>query len=339
MDDVHLILACDRNFRMQLGVALSSICRTFDFQRRRLVVHLFTTGLGPADRARVEAEAAGFPARLLWHEFDPSPLSGSRTHGHVSMATYYRILAFDRLAREVPRAIYLDCDLVVVSDLNGLWDFPLRPGHLFAAAQEAAVPWFDAARALERQPEALARVRFKSVLPIRDRLGIPPSQPYFNAGVLLVDLSAWAAGGATERTLQFMREESIHLAFWDQDALNGLFWSSWSRLPSRWNTMPWLTRYEKTASALPWEDVSDAISQPAIIHYASELKPWHIEYPGPFRKDWLDALAHSTWSAWTPGRLDFWKRKAAAPIRYLRDGLAYHGRRLRARRARPGDRP
>ena len=336
MDCVNIILACDRSFRMQLAVCLASIVRSFSYKRRGLSVYIFSTGLSQADRTRVERVAQGRPISLHWLDVDASPLAAARLHGHVSLATYYRILAFERLARDADRALYLDCDLVVRDDLNLLWDIRIPEGCALAAVQDSAAPFFDSRAALGDSHPALPKILAPLVLTGHAGMGIPPASAYFNAGVLMVDLAAWRRLRLMRQITLFMEREWKRLWFWDQDALNGVLWNRWHPLPARWNVMPSLTRFHGQACPFPWPEVSEALRNPAILHYAAKEKPWHREYRGPYAAEWQAALADTPWAGWKPGMLDYLRRKAGIPARYLRDGLAYHWRRLLERARRSG---
>ncbi len=311
---VHVILACDRAFRMQVAVTAQSICRHFGFARGGLVLHVFAQGWDEADRRGFERGLSAFPARVRWHEPEIRLLKGARTHGHVSLATYFRILAFEQLSRDLPQAIYLDCDLVVRADLRDLWDMPLPEGKVLMAAQDVSCPRFRTTAVKARSKLTGECVFEGSGIPV-GRLGIPGDAPYFNAGVLVVNLAAWGAENFGARALAFMAEESEHLLYWDQDVLNALLWNRWAALPPRWNTMPALAREDRTHWLYPDDLVDAALAEPAILHYATHRKPWEAGYDGPWGQAWRDALAWTVWKDWRPRR---WRDLARCPAKFCK---------------------
>lgn len=328
MDDVHVILACDRAFRMQAAVTIASICRHFDFQKRGLHLNVFHSGLRGSDKAKISRSTGTQPVTLSWHEVDPSPLRGARTHGHVSLASYFRILAFQHLSTSLDKVLYLDCDTLVQADLNELWNGHPAPGRILAAAQDPGVPFVDAAAALGADHPCLNLLNSTVALPDHARLGVPRDAPYFNAGVMLVDLAAWKSRGLTEALLDFIRREWRQLTMWDQDALNALLWPDWQTLPPAWNVMPPHFRHRPGSSPFAGADLVAATTRPAIIHYADRSKPWHFGYAGPFASEWFDDLDQTAWRGWRPGRMNQWLRGLLAPWRYVRDGIRWHLRRL-----------
>jgi lipopolysaccharide biosynthesis glycosyltransferase len=45
-----------------------------------------------------------------------------------------------------------------------------------------------------------------------------------------------------------------------------------------------------------WDRVKKAFEQPIIIHYTKAVKPWHLEYQGPFKNVFLKYKSLSLWS-------------------------------------------
>ena len=57
---------------------------------------------------------------------------------------------------------------------------------------------------------------------VKAYLGILPEAPYFNAGVMLVDLARWRAEDIGGKLLDYYGTIAPYCLFQDQDAINGL---------------------------------------------------------------------------------------------------------------------
>ncbi|HVG14506.1 MAG TPA: glycosyltransferase family 8 protein, partial [Chitinophagaceae bacterium] len=166
-------------------------------------------------------------------------LDRSVVNGHVTIATYFRLLLAETLPEE-SKVLYLDCDLVVKGSLAELWSTPLTT-YAVAAVEDKK---FD----------------------LHEKLGFP-AKPYFNAGVLLINLDFWREQKLTQQFLFFLENHGDRISFWDQDVLNVVLLNKCLFLNEKWNYVP-------TADRVPI-DVQ-------IVHFAGIHKPWHIHYP--FRK-------------------------------------------------------
>ena len=87
-----------------------------------------------------------------------------------------------------------------------------------------------------------------------------PDDPYFNSGVLVLDLEEWRTEQHGKRVMDFIRANGAHCPWLDQDALNAVFRGRWKPLGSRWNQYP--AEVVETESS-------------GIIHYVgADGKPW-----------------------------------------------------------------
>ncbi len=95
--------------------------------------------------------------------------------------------------------------------------------------------------------------------------GLRPDEPYFNAGVLLLDLNKLRALNASASPYaQLLR--TVECRYADQSILNGAFHGQWKSLPAQWNRQVLLGR---EFNVFPDQ-------RRAIWHFSSKLKPWHF---------------------------------------------------------------
>jgi len=139
-----------------------------------------------------------------------------------------------------------------------LWNTDLR-GGIIAAVQDAVIPRVSS-------PMGLRRFR---------ELGCRPEEPYFNAGVLVVDLQAWRSQEVGQRAIEYLGRYSRSINLADQDALNAVLHDRWTQLEDRWNVLGGLAgRRHLEPKGIPYARMAAAARDPAIIHFAGHLKPW-----------------------------------------------------------------
>ena len=137
-----------------------------------------------------------------------------------SHMTYCRILLPHLL--DVPRLIYLDCDVLVFRDLAQLFDLELAPGKVLAAPRDS---------------ETLSLADDSPT--IADAINLPREGAYFNCGVMLMNLDALRRQNFLQRSVEFLNNWSGKYRFWDQSAINFLLHGQIDELPEYWNRASW----------------------------------------------------------------------------------------------------
>jgi lipopolysaccharide biosynthesis glycosyltransferase len=152
---------------------------------------------------------------------------------------------------DVPRLIYLDCDVLVFRDFSELFDRELSPGKILAAVPDSQT------LTLSDDSRTLASA-----------MNLPAVGRYFNAGVMLLNLDELKKQDFTEKSLQFFEEWRGRYRFHDQSAINFLLHGRIDELPEYWNRPTW--RF----------DEQDDNSLECVLHYTSSA-PWLGGIAGP----------------------------------------------------------
>lgn len=245
-----------------------------DADLRVYVVH---EALDPQERARFVEYLGSFLPSVSLLQVEPDLLSGFPVFGHISIATYFRLLLPSILPPILDRVLFVDSDIVIADCLHDLWTTPFE-GHAIAAVTD---------RNLEMQ---------------RQRLGLAEDAPYFNAGVMLIDLERWRRESVLERGLAFAAGNAEKLSNWDQDVLNHLFENNVRLVHQRWNAQSHLWGLDPSwlqeQGGLTAEE-QQAHDAPAIVHFAGGgfAKPWHHLCPHPWKERYRSIAAQTPWAA------------------------------------------
>lgn len=240
METVHLFFACDERYLPLFGVTLASIKQHRDPARsyRAVVLHTDISEKAQSAARRYFSER-GFTLtfRNVKHELD-SFADRLHTRDYYSNATYYRLL-IPTLYPSMKKALYLDSDIILRHDVAELFDTPLD-GALAAAIPDGFVNHVPILR------------RY-----VENRVGVPADQPYFNAGVLLMNLALMRKTHFEELFIRLLGCITFRVAQ-DQDYLNVICRGKVRFLSERWNHMPF----------------RKAEKEPFLVHFNLDSKPW-----------------------------------------------------------------
>ncbi len=126
-------------------------------------------------------------------------------------------------------------------------------------------------------------------------LGLPIGTPYFNSGVMLINLAAWRQTQVSEQAIQFLQDHPNKIEFWDQDALNVVLAGEWLPLHPRWNQQTIHFEPHKHCFPLDGQVLEECLMQPAIIHYTAKFKPWHYWCEHPLKAEYYRYLRLTPW--------------------------------------------
>ena len=187
--EIHIACSTDDNYAPLCGVMVCSLLD--NNQGKPMHVHVLANHLSVNNRQRLARQCVAYGALYTFHEVDESRLEGCqyRTTVHpLSSAAYYRILLASIL-HDVSRVIYLDCDMMVMGDLQVVYDMDLK-GHGVAAVQD-----YDTPVDMEHYRQ----------------LGLSEGDKYFNSGFMVIDLDFWRQHNTERKLLEFAKLERMRL--------------------------------------------------------------------------------------------------------------------------------
>ena len=216
-------------------------------------VHLLYDGLEDDEKNKLLEFFKSHRQKLFLYKVSGLEFKDFPIRAQVTVATYFRLLIPTTLPSTIGKVIYLDYDIVVNSNLQKLWKHDLA-GKIIGAV----------------------RTGFSQQYPY---LEMPNGLPYFNAGIMLMDLKLWKESRVTESAVTFIKENPDKLLNWDQDALNRVLIGQWGEIDSKWNIL----------------DSKKKVAQEGIIHFAGVHKPWDIYCTHPLKDLYLQNRKKTPW--------------------------------------------
>lgn len=159
---------------------------------------------------------------------------------YYSLAAYYRFF-IETAFPQYDKAIYLDCDVVLLNDIAKLYDTDVN-GYLVGAVYEQNT---------DRSPEFTNYVE--------EIIGIP-YYTYFNSGVMVMNLAEFRKNKVRDKFLWMLNKYHFDSLAPDQEYLNVICHGKVKYLPTGWN---------KHSFPEPPEGELN------LCHFALSNKPWH----------------------------------------------------------------
>ena len=260
---IHIVLSSSNEFIEHCATTMASILYNLseDYMAHFYILSYDLTDKSKKKLAKLNKikkciiEYPSFDERLL-DMFD-----GIQIPPHVTKMTYARILIPDILP-EVKKAIFVDSDMVVRTDISKLYEIDIMDDVL-AAVED--FNWKNISNRLWNHEEY-----------------------YFNAGLLLIDAQKL-------RSINYLSiiKKQIYLnkdkyTICDQDVINDSFRGKIYRLSISWNFYHGVF-FERFKCYTPdnMEEFKTINNSPNIVHYVGPEKPWLPSVHHPFKKDYF----------------------------------------------------
>ena len=249
---VPVFFATDDNYLPFLTVTLSSMKKNASKQYAYRVYILFS-GLSGEDAVKLMTlSEEDFSIRFVDVSEKVKDIEKFlHLRDYYTAAIYYRLFIVGMFP-QYDKAVYLDCDTIVLGDIAELYNTDLEDNYIGAISDQAvaSVPAFCEYT--------------------KNALGIE-GKDYFNSGVILMNLKKFREENFYDRFYKILSSYDFIVAP-DQDCLNLICKGKVKYFGTEWNAMP----------------VSgEQGSVPKLIHYNLVHKPWH--YDGiPYEKYFWD---------------------------------------------------
>ena len=190
-------------------------------------------------------------------------------------------LFFDRLLpNDVDKIIYLDGDTMVRGSLHDLWSIDLS-NYVIGAAVE---PTANSER--------------------KKAISLELTKPYYNAGVLLINMEKWKEMNAGKIVLNFYKEHQGRLFANDQCAINGALKDYILQIPISYNfcnsyrfyNYKALVKMMKPTKFISKEDYQVQCNNPIIIHFLGEERPWRVGNKHTYTNEYMFYWNKTPWA-------------------------------------------
>lgn len=244
----HIILAADDNYAIPCIVTITSLLSNntpADF-----AIHILTQGFNNDNTELFKDLRSKFKdAEIEIVNVDIQTLKDAITSERFPISNFFRLLTPQLF--DFDKALYLDADIIVNGDISKLWDIDMKDKACCMVEDQACED-----------------------ITLHNRIRI--FTPYYNAGVLLMNLKYWREKEISKTLSDYMKNYPERCLYPDQDAINANLAKDIIPLDYKFNVQErwyepqdcWLMHRDK------WEKIEEAKKHPIIIHYTGGWKPW-----------------------------------------------------------------
>ena len=243
---IVLVLASDQGYFEGLWVTLISLM-VFTNTKRHIKIYIMDGGIEKASKKQLQKQLHkinnNFEIKWLIADIEKFKSFKSMNNSYVC---YSRILIPEIIVE--PKVIWLDVDLLVLKDIELLWEVDLHDSAIGACLEA---------------PKTL----FKNDVDNLTDFHIPEDSSYFNSGVLLMNNDALRKINFASHCFDFLVNNKGHYKWWDQSAINVVCYNQIKELDRSFNQLNTLKKGIKS-------DLELLKNGGYIYHFLQNPKPW-----------------------------------------------------------------
>ena len=183
-EPIIVVCASDNNF-VKLAAAMLKSIEINHKTSRPIIVYFLDNGILSWNRRKLSASMKNLTVK--WIKIKKNHIKTIHGFDNFSnQSPYTRLLMPYVIPNNIHKIIYLDCDLLVLNDIEELWKTKLN-NYTIGTVLDPHVQSFDCS--------------WGGILNYKN-LGFNPKTKYFNSGVMLVNLQKWLTEKISERTIK-----------------------------------------------------------------------------------------------------------------------------------------
>lgn len=277
---MNVIYVSDNVYAKYLGISMLSLL-DHNQDMEEITIYVMEKEIGADNKSRLYKIAGKYRRTIFFIDitkFDQLIPFTFDTSGYNPIVLSRLFLGI-YLPNEIERILYLDCDIIVNGSIKELETIPLGQ-NLIAAVPELYMP---------AEKKAL--------------IGLRKEDTYYNAGVLLINLTMWRLAKIENVFMEYYRFMRGQLLYNDQDILNHCCKGRILTLSHTYNLSPNLFYFPRyfvkrlqpaydTGSA---KEYAKILSSPVIIHYMGDERPWIAGNRNKYRRQYEYYFKKSPW--------------------------------------------
>ena len=253
-EELVIAFAANNKFFTLLETAIYSL---YLCTGSKYLIYVIDTGIDPINKENLIKKVVDeYDWEIEWvHAEDHW---GHFFQGEPKFDSHYARLIIPHLVpKTIKKILYLDCDILVRGNLQELWKIDIGDS-IVGTVQDPITKRFD---------HPVHGIFACLNQPTIEELSLNGDMPYFNSGVLLINVEKWIAESITEKVIELtLKYEGFR--YWDQWGLNIILQDNWFDIGIEWNCPP------RLIEQVPKRECKD----PRIVHFVGDIKPFNLDY-------------------------------------------------------------
>lgn len=258
---INVCLSTDNNYSKYAGVVIASILLNAKSEDT-LHFYVLDGGIEQENKEKILSLKNIKNCEITFVHIDENLFEVYKnigTHAYISLSACYR-LKLSSLLPNIDKVLYLDCDVIVNSDLNDLFSEDISE-YYAAGVRDIAT------KSSGYTPK------------------LKDGNIYFNSGVLLFNLDKIRQDNIEEKLEQYTKENIKTIRVGDQEIINIVCQGKIKQINSEWNV--------QTSNFV---NRSDYTKSPKIVHYIGRQKPWIFGSMNYWKGLYFSALQKTPWA-------------------------------------------
>lgn len=281
---MNVMYLCDDNY---VYIAAVSIISLLENNKDMESIHLFivSEGISEENKNKLNQTVDIYKRDLtILEKPNIKSLIGCKVEMHWWIENVFSRIFLGEVFKDYPnvnKLIYIDCDTLIVGRLSDLWEINLDD-NVAAGVLEAMGNWHKKAIGLRKQ------------------------DPYFNAGMFLVNISKWRDENYDGKARDFIQKVNGRMEYADESVLNGIAATNMKIISPKYNLTS-LSIYFNTNEVRIYrkpyfhymeEEMKEALEDVRVVHFTStfvDVRPWIDGSSHPYANRWLKIKNSSMW--------------------------------------------
>lgn len=281
---MNVVYSCSDSYSPLAGISLYSLlCNNKSVEE--LNVYIVENKISDKNRNKFVKLCADFNRKLTFVPIaDIEQMAGTSIDiGRWNISTFARLFEATLLPKDVEKVIHIDCDTMIMSSLEPLWEKDMT-GKIVAGALECIGDNY------------------------KTEIGMKVTDTYINAGNIMLNLKKIREDNTEELFKEFIRKNKI-LSFVDQPVLNACTTNEEKLVvPLNYNTFAinFYLKYKNISKVKHMtqyyseEEVAQAVANPCVVHFTTcfmdGTRPWMKNNIHPMLDKYLEFKSKSPWA-------------------------------------------
>ena len=281
---MNIVYSSSDSYAPIAGVSLFSLLES-NKESEEINIYIIDNHISEKNKTKFRKTCTDFGRKLTFIPIsDIEKLAGTSIDiGRWNISTFGRLFEASLLPESVEKVIHVDCDTMVMSSLEPLWNTDMD-GKIVAGALDCIGDHYKA------------------------EVGLASDSTCINAGNIVLNLKKIRTDGTEEKFKKYIREHS-HLSFVDQAVINACTTNDEKiRLPLNYNVYSMvfyikfknLKHVKRVSNYYSEKEVKNAVDNPCIVHFTTcfmdGTRPWMENNAHPLLSKYLDFKGRSEWA-------------------------------------------
>lgn len=268
---LQVVMASDENYLHLVAVVLTSLFVTNNSEK--IHVHLLSNSISEAKLYEVRLLVESYGGMLNVYPINNlNERLSVKVPQTIALTSYARLFIPSILPGNLDKVLYIDCDIIFNGDIRNLFDIDLKEALVGGVL------------------DPLISCTYKK------EIKIPVSEPYINAGVLLIPLNQWRSERMEQKFVDYLVTNRGKVHHHDQGIINALCAGRKKVLPPQFNVMsnclcyPWKSLGQINRPFYQESEYSYAIKNPSILHFTGAIlgRPWVEGCTHPHKEKYVE---------------------------------------------------